>query len=113
MGSCLLTDPRQIPFEKLAYASEMLRVLGHPVRLRLVELIDLAGEEMSVGALVHATGEPQPTVSQHLNAMRLRGMVKSRRQGGQVFYSLAHDQVRRVLECVRGCDIDFSGKEDD
>lgn len=88
----------------------MLRVLGHPVRLRIVELLDLAGEEMHVGALVEATGVAQPAVSQHLNAMRIRGLLKSRRHGGHVLYSLAHDQVRKVLDCVRDCDIDFPQK---
>lgn len=103
-----MSEPRQISFEKLAYASEMLRVLGHPVRLRLVELLDLAeAGEMPVGDLVQATGVAQPTVSQHLNAMRIRGLLKSRKQGGQVFYALAHAQVRKVLDCVRDCDIDI------
>lgn len=111
MGSHPLSKPRQIPFEKLAYASEMLRVLSHPVRLRLVELLDLVEEgEMPVGDLVQATRVPQPTVSQHLNAMRIRGLLKSRRQGGQVFYALAHPQVRKVLDCVRDCDFEFTQK---
>lgn len=100
-----------IPFEKLAYASEMLKVLGHPLRLRIVEILDAQGE-LSVNGLVAQTGEPQPTVSQHLTTMKLRGVLKARRQGGRIFYALAHQQVRKVLECVRNCDVDPDGKEE-
>ena len=102
--------PPRISFEKLAYASEMLKVLGHPLRLRIAELLD-AQSELPVNALVSETGEPQPTVSQHLTIMKLRGVLKARRQGGQVFYALAHSQVRKVLDCVRTCDVDPDRKE--
>lgn len=98
----------EISFEKLAYASEMLKVLGHPLRLRIVELLDTRGE-LSVGELVTLTGEAQPTVSQHLTTMKLRGVLVSRRQGGQMFYSIAHVQVRKVLDCVRTCEVDPHG----
>lgn len=77
----------------------------------LAELLDAQGE-LPVNALVAATREPQPTVSQHLTSMKLRGLLKARRQGGQMFYSIGHQRVPKVLDRVRNCDVDPDGKEE-
>lgn len=95
---------KTIANEKLQYAAEMLRMMGHPVRLRVVELLEARGE-LAAGAIQAAVDEPQPTVSQHLNKMRLLGLLAARREGGQVFYSVAQPQLFKLLQCVRDCQI--------
>ena len=80
----------------------MLKLLGHPVRLRIVELLDGEGS-LSVNQLVAALKEPQPTVSQHLNALKVRGLLQSRRRDGQVFYQVLLPQIGKLLDCIRGC----------
>ncbi|GMU57623.1 MAG: hypothetical protein AMXMBFR33_67690 [Candidatus Xenobia bacterium] len=90
--------------DKLNYAAEMLRLMGHAVRLRIIELLEQHGE-LPAGAFHQRLDEPQPTVSQHLNKMRALGLLRARRQAGQVFYSVAQPQLFRLLQCVRDCEL--------
>lgn len=92
-------DPRRID-----YASEMLRLMGHPVRLRIVELLEHHGE-LPAGTFHELLDEPQPTVSQHLNKMRTLGLLAARREAGQVLYSVAQPQLFKLLGCVRDCEL--------
>lgn len=87
--------------KQVQHASQMLKVLGHPVRLRIVEELDREGE-LPVRNIVERVGELQGSVSQHLTRMKALGLLQSRREGTSVFYSIAEPQVSRVLDCVRG-----------
>jgi DNA-binding transcriptional ArsR family regulator len=91
-------DPRV-----LKEAAEMVRVLGHPVRLRIVELLE-AGEQ-TVTQLQAELAAPQALVSQQLARMRAAGIVEGRRSGSNVWYAIADSRVVRMLDCLRHCDI--------
>jgi DNA-binding transcriptional ArsR family regulator/protein-L-isoaspartate O-methyltransferase len=65
---------------------ELYRVLGEPVRLRLLALV--AVEELSIGELCELIKEGQPNVSRHLAALRKLGLLRERRQGTRVFVRL-------------------------
>lgn len=91
-----------IAAEKLSYAAEMLKMLGHPVRLAVVELLARQGEQ-SVNEIVEALGHPQSTISQHLGRMKVRGLLGSRREATQVVYYISQPQIFNLLECVRNC----------
>jgi DNA-binding transcriptional ArsR family regulator len=67
--------------------AEILSVIAHPARVRIIE--ELGRGERDVSGLVGLTGLPQPTVSQHLAALRRRKLVHDRRAGRGVFYSLS------------------------
>jgi len=74
---------------------ELYRLLGEPIRLRLLAL---AGEEeLAVGELAELVGESQPNVSRHLAALRHAALVSERKQGTRVLVRLsegvAHDAV--------------------
>jgi DNA-binding transcriptional ArsR family regulator len=88
----------------LADAAEMIRVLGHPVRLRIVECLE-AGER-TVSELQTALKAPQAAVSQQLARMRSAGIVQARREGVNVRYSIADDRVVQMLDCLRHCHVD-------
>lgn len=85
-------------------AAEVLKTIGHPVRLEILELLDERGEQ-NVTAIYEALGLDQPIVSQHLGLMRDKGIVESRREGVNVFYGVADEKVTRVLDCIRKCDL--------
>ena len=70
--------------------AEALRVVGHGVRLRLLETLSLRGE-MAVSELELATGVGQPGLSQQLAILRKAEMVNTRRAAKQVYYSIASD----------------------
>ena len=99
------TTLRQAPLDPrvLAEAAEMVRVLGHPVRLRIVELLE-AGE-LTVTQLQDGLEAPQALVSQQLARMRAAGIVTGRRSGSNVWYTIADPRVARMLACLRHCDL--------
>ena len=81
----------------------MIRVLGHPVRLRIVECLERG--ERCVSELQGALDAPQAMVSQKLAKMRAAGIVRARREGAKVRYTIADERVIRVLDCLRHCDV--------
>ena len=66
---------------------ELYRLLGEPVRLRVLALT--AEEELSVGELSELLGESQPQVSRHAAPLREAGLLSVRRQGTRTFLQLA------------------------
>ena len=77
----------------------LFRVLGHPARVRIVEL--LRDGERSVGALQAELGLESGATSQHLAALRRVGLVESRRDGTSVFYRAADERVFDLLDTGR------------
>jgi DNA-binding transcriptional ArsR family regulator len=84
--------------DKAREASEFLKALSHESRLLL--LCTLAQGECSVGNLEEILGERQSTVSQQLARLRLDKLVKTRRDGKTIYYSLADENVRVLLEAL-------------
>jgi DNA-binding transcriptional ArsR family regulator len=75
--------------------SATYKVLGHPGRLAVLSL--LATEECCVCDVANILRLPLSTASQHLRALRHAGLIRPRQDGKLVFYSLAHDDVRRLI----------------
>jgi DNA-binding transcriptional ArsR family regulator len=73
--------------EQLENLARVFQALGDKTRLSLMEL--LSGGEMSVTALCNKLKLPQSSTSHHLGLLRLGGLVKNRRDGKRIFYSLA------------------------
>ncbi len=80
-------------------AVDILKALGHPGRLSIMcELVD---GEKSVNTLENLLGIRQASVSQQLARLRQEGMVKHRREGKSIYYSVANAQVREIIQTVR------------
>ena len=77
--------------------AEFCKTLANPKRLMILALLDK--RELSVGELVEGTGVRLATISQHLKALRLYNIVKTRKEGQRVFYSLS--DPRLVEACVK------------
>lgn len=88
-----------IPDEKLEQAASLLRVLTHPHRLRMCEL--LLDAELSVGDIAAHMGLRHNVVSQHLNHLRICGIVAPRRDGRTVYYRVVHPGPGWLLDCIR------------
>lgn len=78
----------------------LCRILSNPSRVFI--LFHLAEREKNVGELVGALRMDQAYVSQQLARMRRVGLVKTRREGRQVFYSLEDERLTPVLQSI--CD---------
>ncbi|WP_338468300.1 metalloregulator ArsR/SmtB family transcription factor [Novosphingobium sp. ZN18A2] len=80
--------------------ADLLRVLGHTVRLEL--LTALIGGERSVGDIEASTGITQPGLSQQLAVLRKADLVTARREAKQVFYSLNREPLQKLHEFCAG-----------
>lgn len=85
--------------EKLQHAADVLKTVAHPTRLKIIGLLE-AGER-SVTEIRNCLGAPQPYVSQHLSIMKTKGILGSRRNGTQIYYSIANLNVVKIIHCVR------------
>jgi DNA-binding transcriptional ArsR family regulator len=80
-------------------AAPKLKALGHPVRLGIA--LRLAAEGGTCACdFAEIFGISQPAVSQHLKVLREAGLVKTRREGTQIFYSLDLGGVRVLQRAV-------------
>ena len=97
-----MTAPKQIDLAKLQAAAgqacNLLKALSNPDRLLL--LCQMTQGEFSVGALEATTGIRQPTLSQQLTVLREEKLVNTRRDGKQIFYSIASREALAVLQVL-------------
>jgi DNA-binding transcriptional ArsR family regulator len=77
---------------------DIFAVLGEPRRRRILEL--LAGGDRSVGALASELGISQPSVTQHLTALRDVGLVSFERRGTSSIYTLVREPLAEVTDWV-------------
>jgi DNA-binding transcriptional ArsR family regulator len=79
--------------------ADLLRVLGHPARIRVLEL--LAERDFAAGELLAEIPIEAGSLSQQLAVLRRAGLVGQTRDGGAVVYSLSVPEVRHVLLAAR------------
>ena len=84
---------------ELARVAATFRTLGDPTRLRLLAL--LAESECCVHELCAGSGMSQPAVSHQLRLMRVAGLVRGRRVGREVHYSLDDEHVMELVTQAR------------
>jgi DNA-binding transcriptional ArsR family regulator len=82
-----------------AVKAQMFKVLGHPVRIRILEL--LTDGEMTVGDLQRELQLDSSGTSQHLAALRQQGILESRRAGTSVYYRLRDPRVSQLLAVAK------------
>lgn len=87
----------------LAKAADVIKVVGHPDRLRILEFLE--DGEKAVGEIQDVLDLPQAIVSQHLAKMRGWDIVESRRDGIHVYYRIIEPKVTHILDCIRHCDL--------
>lgn len=79
-------------------ASNFLKAISHEGRLMI--LCHLASGEKSVTELEELLSARQAAVSQQLSRLRLEGLVTPRREGKAIFYRLADDRPKKIIEVV-------------
>lgn len=81
-------------------AARLLTAMSNPKRLMI--LCNLLEREMNVSELGERVGLAQSPLSQHLSKLRAWKFVSTRRDGQQIHYSLASDEVRAVMTTLYG-----------
>ena len=79
--------------------AEFFKTLGHPARIRVLEL--LSEREMAVGEILPIVGIEASNLSQQLAVLRRAGLVTTRKEGSQVYYSLTSPHVAELLAVAR------------
>jgi DNA-binding transcriptional ArsR family regulator len=90
-----------LPDEILDKAAECLRVIAHPTRLRIVDI--LMQGEFAVGEIAEMCGTPQSRTSEHLRLLRGQGLLDSERRARSVYYKIADPRLPAMLACIRRC----------
>src|SRR5690348_11201666 len=79
--------------------AEFFKTLGHPARIRILEL--LSERDHAVHELLEEIAIEPSNLSQQLAVLRRTSMVVSRREGGEVVYSVSVPEVRDLLLAAR------------
>lgn len=82
-----------------ALKADFFRVLGHPVRVRMLQV--LRDGERSVGSLQDELELDSSSTSQHLAALRGQALVESRKEGTSVFYRVKDHRTLELLELAK------------
>jgi DNA-binding transcriptional ArsR family regulator len=93
-GKSLTTD-------QLERASQILKAMAHPIRVSIMTLLE--DEKMNVTQIYEKLELEQSVVSHHLGILRDKGVLLAEREGKNVFYSLKHNLLSSVIECVTSC----------
>ena len=85
--------------EDIREASEALKAMAHPLRLKILCLV--GQDELMVQEIVEAVGTSQSNISQHLAVMRKRGLLASRKDANKVFYRIEDPRILKMIGMMR------------
>jgi ArsR family transcriptional regulator, virulence genes transcriptional regulator len=94
-----MTEKAKIDMTIYNMQAEISKTLAHPVRLAILH--SLRDGEKNVNELTDILGISQSNLSQHLALMRQKGIVKTRKQGSSIFYSVINSKINQACDIVR------------
>ena len=97
-GDCMREKKEHIPLneDELCELAELFKVFGDSTRVKI--LYDLFDGEKSVTEISEDLDMNQSAISHQLKILKQNKLVKNRREGNSIFYSLADDHVRSIIE---------------
>lgn len=90
--------PKGLSLAALTQAAECLKVLAHPHRLRMVEM--LLRDRYTVGELADACEIPSHMASEHLRLMQRCRFLTSEKDGRTVYYQVAEASLAKIMACI-------------
>lgn len=90
--------PKLTDLEALGQAAECLRILAHPHRLRMVQML-LQGR-YTVGDLADACDIASHMASEHLRLMQRTGLLSNQKAGRTVYYEIAEPHLANIMACI-------------
>ena len=79
-------------------AAGLFKVMSAPMRLKIINC--LCDGEQNVSYLLEKIATTQPNMSQHLNTLYKSGVLSKRREGVQIYYSIANQQIVTLCKAV-------------
>lgn len=89
---------RLTPLDQLEQAAECLKILAHPHRLRMIQML-LQGR-YTVGELAEACEIPSHMASEHLRLMQRCGFLTSEKEGRKAFYQVSEQHLASIMGCI-------------
>ena len=80
--------------------SELFKIFGDSTRIKIINV--LIGDELSVGEITNMIGISQSAVSHQLRILKSAKLVKYRKEGNVIYYSLDDEHVKKIFEL--GCE---------
>jgi ArsR family transcriptional regulator len=90
---------RKVEADLYSKVAEYFKALSHPTRIKIIEL--LSKREMCVCQMMQALNLDQSHVSRHLMVLRANKMVKTRREGTIIYYSLTDENIINIIDEVK------------
>lgn len=97
---------RNLPIEKLEFIAAVLKAISHPIRLKIVEILETT-DGLSVQDISKCIGEniEQSLLSHHLIKMKDKGILECSKEGQFVYYRLKLKEVIQLLNCMENCKV--------
>lgn len=89
-----------IDYNKIKKSALILRSINHRLRRIMIEAVAKAPEGITVTDLYVQLRLEQSVASQHLAILRRAGIVKTKRKGKQIFYSVNEDRLEKIVNTV-------------
>jgi len=93
----------ELDSEKLDQAAGKLRAMSHPMRIAIIDLLAQHSEPLSVTKIYNSLNIEQATASHHLNILKSKNILISKRDGKNIYYSLKNHTITEILECINRC----------
>jgi DNA-binding transcriptional ArsR family regulator len=92
-------DSMQSEYEDTSLTANALKAMAHPLRWKI--LCSLGDNELSVGEIVERTGTSQSNISQHLEQLRNKNIVVSRKEANRIYYRIRNNQLLDLIGIMR------------
>ena len=93
-------NPQQV--EKLERIAYILKTIAHPLRLGVIHLLEQY-PRLTVSQICEKLGSEQSLTSHHLQNMKLKGILSSKKEGRNMLYTLKERDVSLIIECLENC----------
>ncbi|MCK4661463.1 MAG: helix-turn-helix transcriptional regulator [Bacteroidales bacterium] len=93
---------KDISIEQLEYAANMLKAIAHPMRIKIVSYLE-DGNKLTVTEIHDLLKIEQSTTSHHLGILKDKGVLTSKREGKNTYYSLKHERLSNIVDCIIKC----------
>jgi ArsR family transcriptional regulator, virulence genes transcriptional regulator len=94
----------QLDINKLEEAASKLRAIAHPMRIAIIGMLE-DKSKMNVTEIYETLKIEQASASHHLNILKNKGVLASKRDGKNTYYFLKHSTLTQILECLEKCDV--------
>lgn len=91
-----------VEINKLESAAEMLKAIAHPLRINIVSMLD-SNKKLNVTEIYKTLEVEQAVASHHLAILKNKGVLNAERSGKNCYYSLKHQRLSQIIECIDKC----------